>query len=52
MNAYLFANFPRYVVSKLLYRGFRSLVDSLPDIALIGGFTALFVFMWSKFFIK
>ena len=52
MNAYLFANFPRYVVSKLLYRAFRSFVDSLPDIALIGGFTALFVLLWTKLFLK
>ena len=52
MNSYLFARFPRYVVNRFLYRLSRLIVDALPDVALIGGFTALFVLLWMKLFIK
>ena len=52
MNSYLFSQFPRYVIGRFFYRAFRMIVDSLPDFALIGGFTALFVLLWSKLFIK
>lgn len=43
---------PRYFINKILRKLVRIICDTVPDMALIAGCTALFILIWMHSFIK
>ena len=51
-NSLFYVTPPRYFINKILRKLVRLVCDTVPDLVLIAGCTALFVLVWMLFFNK